>query len=331
MSADLVARLGGIHAATIVPMRPDFSIDEVALAEHMRRVASAPGIRGLLVNGHAGENFVLTGAEQNRVVEIARAVVPADRMIVAGVNRESSLAAARDAAAREAAGADALLIFPPNSWALDHAEAAVAIHHAHVRDATSCPLLIYGAPVGAGALAYSPGVLTTLAREPRIVAIKDGSWEVAAYEANRRLLKAMRPDFVVLGSGDEHLLASYLIGSEGSQVSLAAVIPETVCALWSACEAGDWEAARAVHELIYPLAASVYRDAPGARATARLKACLRILGRIECDAVRPPQPPATAEEYRAIERALRVVASLPNGDFHAGALLSVDGSLARSQ
>ncbi len=289
-----------------------------------------PGIRGLLVNGHAGENFVLTGAEQNRVVEIARAVVPADRVIVAGVNRESSLAAARDAVALEAAGADALLVFPPNSWALDHAEAAVAIHHAQVRDATSCPLLIYGAPVGAGALAYSPSVLTTLAQEPRIVGIKDGSWEVAAYEANRRLLKAMRPEFVVLGSGDEHLLASYLVGTEGSQVSLAAVIPETVCALWDACQAGDWKAARAVHERIYPLAAAVYRDAPGGRATARLKACLRILGRIDCDAVRPPQPAASAKENHALEHALGVVCGSSDRDLHASAFLSIDGSLARS-
>ena len=298
------ARLGGIHASTIVPMRADASIDEPALAEHMRAVSATPGICGLLVNGHAGENFLLTGAEQRLVVEIARAVAPADRLIVAGVNRESSLAAARDAAAFEAAGADALLVFPPNSWTLDHADEAVLIHHRHVRDATACPLLIYGAPVGAGAWAYRPSVLAGLADEPRIVGIKDGSWEVAAYEANRRLLKRIRPNFAVLGSGDEHLLASTMIGSEGSQVSLAAVVPEAVCALWDACEEQDWTRARAAHEAIYPLALAIYRDPPGGRATARLKACLCILGRIADDSLRPPQPPASAAEYRVLEKAL---------------------------
>ena len=298
------ARLGGIHASTIVPMRADASIDEAALAEHMRVVSATPGVRGLLVNGHAGENFLLTGAEQRRVVEIARQVVPADRLIVAGVNRESSLAASRDAAALEAAGADALLVFPPNSWTLDHAEAAVLLHHRHIKDATSCPLLVYGAPVGAGALAYPAAVLRALAEEKRIVGIKDGSWEVAAYEANRRLLKSLRPDFAVLGSGDEHLLASMVVGSEGAQVSLAAVVPETVVALWDACEARDWGRARAAHEAIYALAVAIYRDKPGGRATARLKACLRLLGRIPHDMLRPPQPPATAEEYRALVPAL---------------------------
>ena len=304
MTTDAMARFGGIYASTIVPMRPDFSIDEPALAEHMRVVAACSGVNGLLVNGHAGENYVLTGAEQRRVVEIARAVVPLRHPIVAGVNRESSLAAASDAAAFEAAGADALLVFPPNSWALAHADDVVLTHHRHISGATTLPLMLYGAPVTAGALAYSGTILSALARDRRVIGIKDGSWEVAAYEANRRLLKAARPDFVVLGSGDEHLLASYLVGSDGSQVSLAAVIPETVCALWQACQRGDWPGARALHDAIYPLAAAIYRDPPGGRATARLKACLAILGRLACDAVRPPQRSATTEEYRRLEAAL---------------------------
>ena len=307
MNANIATRLAGIHAATIVPMRPDFNLDEPALAGHLRWVCATPGIRGLLVNGHAGENFVITSAEQRRVVEIARAVVPPHCLIVSGVNQESSMAAARDAAALEEAGADALLVFPPNSWALDHAEDMVAIHHGHIRDATSCPLLIYGAPVAAGAMAYSPSVLADLVQDPRTVGIKDGSWESAAYEVNRRLLKAARPDFVVLGSGDEHLLVSYLIGSDGSQVSLAAVIPQTICALWDTCARGDWVAAKDVHERVYPLAVAIYRQQPAGRATARLKACLRILGLLTCDAVRPPQPAPTAEEYRTLERALRAV------------------------
>ena len=207
-------------------MTDDGRIDEAALERHVAAVAETPGIRGLLVNGHAGENFVLTAAEKRRVVEISRAAAPTSCLICSGVNAESSLEAAREAEAAEAAGADVLLVFPPNSWALDHDEACVDIHHAHVRDATSLPLLLYGAPIGAGRMAYSAATLARLAAEPRIVGVKEGSWEVAAYEANRRLLKGLRPDFVVLGSGDEHLLASYLVGSEGSQVSLAAVAPE---------------------------------------------------------------------------------------------------------
>ena len=308
MSTDFCHALQGVHAATVVPLKRDFSLDEEALAAHLTWVSQRPGIRGLLVNGHAGENFLLSSEEKRRLVEIARAVCPPDCLLVSGVNAESSLEAAHEAAIVEKAGAAGLLVFPPNSWALQHCEESVWLHHAHIRDATAVPLLIYGAPVTAGAMAYSPKVLERLAAEPRIVAIKEGSWEVAAYEANLRLLKALRPDFVVLGSGDEHLLTSYLIGSAGSQVSLAAVVPDLVSELWSAAEAGDWPRARAAHERLYPLVVAVYRDPPGGRAAARLKACLAINGQLRHDAVRPPQTAATSAEYRKLEKALAVAA-----------------------
>lgn len=236
-------RLRGVHAATIVPMTPDFQIDEPQLAAHLASVASVPGINGLLVNGHAGENFVLSLAEKRRVVELAREHAPKRCLIVSGVNHESSLEAAREAAALEQAGADGLLAFPPNSWALGHADDCVIEHHRHIRDATTAPLMLYAAPVGAGAMAYAPPLLQRLVADPRFAAIKEGSWEVATYEQNLRLIRKLRPDFVVLGSGDEHLLTSYLVGSAGSQVSLACVVPELVVSLWNAAEAGDWASA----------------------------------------------------------------------------------------
>ncbi|MBR0956615.1 dihydrodipicolinate synthase family protein [Bradyrhizobium japonicum] len=302
-------RLRGIHAATVLPMTPDFEVDEAQLAAHVISVSSTPGINGLLVNGHAGENFVLSLSEKRRVVELARQHAK-ECLIVSGVNHESSLEAAREAAALEQAGADGLLVFPPNSWALGHADDCVIEHHRHIRDATTVPLMLYAAPVGAGAMAYAPPLLTRLAADPRFVAVKEGSWEVAAYEQNLRLIRKLRPDFVVLGSGDEHLMTSYILGSAGSQVSLACVVPELVVGLWTAAEAGDWERARAAHEKLYPLAIAIYREAPGGRATVRLKACLKLLGRLSCDAARPPQPPATRGELQALEQALRTAGVL---------------------
>lgn len=303
MFKQFTERLRGVHAATIVPMRADYSIDEDGLRQHISEVTGVAGIAGLLVNGHAGENFLLTSDEKRRVVEIAREAAP-QALIVSGVNCESSIEAAREAAALESAGADGLLVFPPNSWALGYDEDCVVLHHDMIRHATSLPMMIYGAPVGAGHLAYSPNLLTRLAREPRIVAIKEGSWEVARYEANLRLLDGLRPDFRVLGSGDEHLLTSYIIGSYGSQVSLAAVVPELTVDLWQAAEAGDWTRARQAHERIYPLAVAIYRNGPPGRATVRLKACLSLLNRLGSDFSRPPQTPLKDEERRTLREAL---------------------------
>ena len=40
-------RVHGIHAATIMPMTPDFPIDEPALAAHVASITSVPGINGV--------------------------------------------------------------------------------------------------------------------------------------------------------------------------------------------------------------------------------------------------------------------------------------------
>jgi hypothetical protein len=80
------------------------------------RRRAGPGINGLLVNGHAGKNSVLSLAENRRVVELARKHALKDCLIVSGVNHESSLETAREAAALHQAVADGLLVFPLNSW-----------------------------------------------------------------------------------------------------------------------------------------------------------------------------------------------------------------------
>lgn len=295
----------GIHAATVAPMRADYSLDESKLAEHVGSVSRVPGIKGLLINGHAGENYHLTREETRRVVEIVRASVPKNCWLTAGVNAESSLEAARIAADAEKAGANALLVFPPNSWGLNHDVGMAHAHHAHVETATSLPIVLYQAPVGAGRMAYQPQVIEKLIASPRVKAIKEGSWEVATFEQNWRHVGGLRPDIAVLGSGDEHLLTSYMIGSLGAQVSLAAIIPELIVALHEAAIANRWDEARALHERIYPLSVAIYRRAPGNRATARLKTCLKLLGRLENDIARPPIQPLPSEEITELRDALR--------------------------
>jgi 4-hydroxy-tetrahydrodipicolinate synthase len=297
------AALTGIHAATICPLAEDGSLRPDELARHVASVAAVPGMRGLLVNGHAGEGHYLTREEKRQVIRIVRENVARDIFVTAGATAESSAAAAQEAADAAEAGADAVLVFPPNAWALGHDTAMAHAHHAQVARACELPLMLYRAPVGAGQMAYSLPTLTALLEIGSVVGIKEGSWEVAAYEEVRRHTRALRPEVAVLGSGDEHLLTSYLVGTEGSQVSLAAIIPETIVALFEAARGGDWARARALHDEVYPLACAIYRAPPGYLATARLKTCLRLLGRIGSDAVRAPLRRLSAAETAALRRA----------------------------
>ena len=57
----MTKNLKGIYAATVVPLRKNKSIDMGALSNHIKDIIKTEGIKGLLLNGHAGENFTLNG------------------------------------------------------------------------------------------------------------------------------------------------------------------------------------------------------------------------------------------------------------------------------
>jgi 4-hydroxy-tetrahydrodipicolinate synthase len=247
------SRFHGVHAATVCPLRLDFSIDEAALARHVETVARTPGVKGLLINGHAGENFLLTREELSRVVAIAREAVPKECWLTAGINAESSLEAARLARCgarrgRRPAGVSAQQLCAPSRCRHGGAPPCPCVGSLAPAD-HALPGAGRGWPHGLWA-AHDRG----FDQSDRVAAIKEGSCELATYEQNYRLVKALRPDIAVLGSGDEHLLVRYLVGSDGAQVSLAAVVPELTVALHEATSAGDFARARQIHEKIYPLA-----------------------------------------------------------------------------
>jgi len=128
---------------------------------------------------------------------------------------------------------------------------------------------------------------------------------VDRYDALRRQVRAKRPDVAVCASGDEHLLACMVHGSDGSLVSLADLMPDEIAALDAAVRAGDLPCARALHDRLEPLAEAIYGAPPAGRATARLKFCLAELGVIPDPAVRPPQPPVSGSEAAMLRQALR--------------------------
>lgn len=278
----------GIYAATLTPLDHHDRIDEDLLAAQFIELAGHDGIVGILCNGHAGEVFLLDRAERRRVVEIARASIGDRAIIVSGILAENSREAQCQAADAQEAGADALLVFPPFSWALSQEVEMVVRHHRMIAAAANMPMMLYQAGVGAGRMAYPPATLARLVALPQVVGIKEGSWESGTYDAHRRLVAAVAPHVEMMASGDEHLLSCFALGSDGSLVSLAVLMPDEIVALDRAVARGDMETARAMHARIQPLANAVYGTAPGGFATVRLKTCMELLGRWPLGHGRPP-------------------------------------------
>jgi 4-hydroxy-tetrahydrodipicolinate synthase len=295
----------GVFAANICPFAEDFRVDQEVLRSHIRSIASVSGISGFLSNGHAGENYLLSRAEKSEVIEAVRDTVDDSCQIIAGVNAESSAEAAAEAMDAQHAGADAILIFPPFSWATSRSQDEVLSHHRAVLDAVDLPIMLYAASVSSGGMAYEPDLLAALVGLPRVVGIKEGSWEAARYEANRRLVKSINPDCAVMASGDEHLLTCFVLGTDGSQLSVACIAPELVVELYTAVQRGDLASAQVAHDRLYPVVTAIYGTAPARHAHARIKRCLQKLGRIPSDRVRSPIGELPEHEDILLEEALR--------------------------
>ena len=299
-----ISGVGGIWPATLTPFTPDGRVDDDALAAHVRDVAGTPGVRAVVVNGHAGEATSLDRAERTQVVRVAVAAageVPVVAGVVADDNRQAC-ALARDAAQ---AGASALLLFPPAVFAQgagarpDMARRFVS----EVAAASSLPIVLFQLSRASG-LAYSTDTLAQLCTDvPAIVAVKEGSDIPELYEDNLRTLRALPRPVTLLSSSNSWLFASLVYGADGILSGLGSVAAGLLVALHEAVARGDLAAARAVNERLVPLCRAFYR-APYLDAHNRMKTALHLLGRLPHPDPRPPLLPVPADDTARIRAAL---------------------------
>ncbi|RUT24831.1 dihydrodipicolinate synthase family protein [Asaia sp. W19] len=303
-SFETASHFRGIYAATLVPFDETGSIEFSLLRAHLRSCTATDEISGILCNGHAGENHLLARKEKKQIIQVARETLGERRLIVSGILAEDTAEACLHAQDAIDAGADALLVFPPFSWAVAQDDAAIIAHHEAICAASSVPVMLYQSSIGSGGMAYSLPLLETLLGLPGVIAVKEGSWETNAYDRHRRLAARVAPHVQIMASGDEHLLPCFAIGTTGSLVSLAAILPRSICRLWNAVERGDMAKARTIHEAIQPLANLIYGKAPSSRATLRLKACLVMMGEWSACRTRRPSDILSSNEWLVLQHAL---------------------------
>ena len=276
----------GIYAANIVPLETDKSIDIENLIKHVREISDVKGIKGLLVNGHAGENFTLSANEQIKVLRIIKESIKKESLIISGVNFEDPQKAALIAKEMLDNGANAILIFPPFSWSQGINTKMIYEHHKIISDAVQGPIFIYQSSVNSGYLSYKTETLRELTKIKNIIGIKEGSWNTECYVDNHKFLKNINQNFLVMASGDEHIYPCFKYASDGSQVSLAAIVPEKVVELITNIENKNFDLAEDIDRKLLILAKNIYGKYPPSFATARIKYCLKILKKIPRDTMR---------------------------------------------
>ncbi|MFD5662984.1 4-hydroxy-tetrahydrodipicolinate synthase [Streptomyces hirsutus] len=286
---------GRTLCAMVTPFTPTGALDldgAARLADHL----VSHGCDGLVLSGTTGESPTTTDAEKSALVTAVREAVGGRASIVAGVGTADTahtVALAREA---EKAGADGLLVATP--YYSRPPQDAVEAYFREVADATGLPLALYDIPARTGTR-IEPDTMLRLAGHPRIVAVKDCSYD---FLAAQKILA--RTDLAYYAGCDEHILALYAVGGSGYVSTVANVVPDHLRAVLDAFDAGDTARAAALQQRATALIEVVMAN--GLPGTVTTKALLTTLG-LPAGPVRPPLRPAdrdTTESLRSLHEAL---------------------------
>lgn len=289
-------RLTGVVVATVLPFRDDGEIDWKGFARLLDYCATPDGVSSVFVNGHAGEGAALTADERRAVIGFARDHMRGGKPLLAGVIPYATADAIVQARQAEAAGADVAVLFPLPQFAAGGTrtpDAPLAYVRA-VEDAVGIPISIFQYPLASGC-GYGTPTLVEMAKLPGVIAIKEGSDDMLAYEENWRRVKAAASGVSILASNFDWFLAQCAVGADGILSGLASLAPHLLIDLWRAAEAKDLSAMRVAGDRLYPIVRSIYGAPPKMDMHTRIKAALVHLGVIDCARPRQPLLPVAPE------------------------------------
>ncbi|WP_405505188.1 4-hydroxy-tetrahydrodipicolinate synthase [Streptomyces purpurascens] len=286
---------GPALCAMITPFTETGTLD-LDGAQHLATHLIAHGCDGLVLSGTTGESPTTTDAEKSALIAAVREAVAGRASIVAGIGTADTRHTADLAREAEKAGADGLLVIPP--YYSRPPQDAIEAHFREIADATELPLMLYDIPIRTGTR-VEPETILRLAEHPRIVAVKDCSYD---FLGAQKVLS--RTDLAYYAGCDEHNLALYAVGGTGYVSTVANVIPSHLRAVLDAFDAGDTAQAARLQQRATPLIEAIM--SAGLPGTVTTKALLTALN-LPAGPVRAPLRPAdrtTTDELLSLHRTL---------------------------
>ncbi|MFF7314203.1 4-hydroxy-tetrahydrodipicolinate synthase [Streptomyces sp. NPDC008137] len=271
---------GRTLCAMITPLTETGTLD-LDGAQHLAAHLVAHGCDGLVLSGTTGESPTTTDAEKSALITAVREAVTDRASIVAGIGTADTRHTADLAREAEKAGADGLLVIPP--YYSRPPQDAIEAHFREIADATELPLMLYDIPIRTGTR-VEPDTILRLAEHPRIVAVKDCSYD---FLAAQKVLA--RTDLAYYAGCDEHNLALYAVGGTGYVSTVANVIPGQLRAVLDAFDAGATTQAARLQQRATPLIEAIM--SAGLPGTVTTKALLTELN-LPAGPVRAPLRPA---------------------------------------
>lgn len=233
--------LRGAGVALVTPFNADGTIDFSGLGNLIDHQIKG-GMDYLVSLGTTGETATLSDTERKAVWDFTTQHVAGRIPLVAGIGGNNTAAIVHQLKTFDPTGYTAILSVSP--YYNKPTQEGIYQHYKALAGATPLPLIIYNIPGRTGSN-VSPETTIRLAHDfDNIVATKDAS---GSFDQFSRIMRDKPDNFLLISGDDPMTLPMMALGAAGVISVVGNAFPSDVAKLTQLCAAGDFVAARAIH------------------------------------------------------------------------------------
>jgi dihydrodipicolinate synthase/N-acetylneuraminate lyase len=206
-------------------------------------------LTGFLVLGSNGELVNLSEKEIHEVYIIAREVIPANKIMLAGTGGQSTRETIDNTKAAANAGVDVVLVLNPSYYKGRMTQEALIEHYWTVADASAVPVVVYNMPMSTG-LDMDAETIVKVSAHENIVGLKDSGGNVVKMGDIKRMAKT---GFQILAGSAGFLLPAFTMGAIGGILALANIAPEKCISVYDDYFSGHIEKAHKTQLELIPI------------------------------------------------------------------------------
>jgi len=280
----------GCGVALATPFLSDGSTDFKGYEELIEWQISE-GIDAIISCGTTGEASTLSDEEHIAVIKFCVEVTAGRVPVIAGVGSNDTRHGIVLAQNAEKVGADALLLVTP--YYNKCSQEGLIRHYTVTANSVNIPSILYSVP-GRTAVNIAPKTVVQLAKNPKIVAIKEASGNISQVAEIARVV----PEGFALYSGNDDMVVPLMsLGGIGYISVVANVAPADSVRMSKSFLEGDLDAARKLQLSMKPLIDALFSDVN----PIPVKMALSMMGKCLPE-FRLPLCPPSAEVTERIKR-----------------------------
>ncbi|MBN2103295.1 4-hydroxy-tetrahydrodipicolinate synthase [bacterium] len=290
---NIIKKLRGCGTAIVTPFTGNGEIDVVALKRLIDFLLKG-GVDFIVPCGTTGESVTLSLEESLLVVETVIQKVDKKIPVVAGAGGYHTEHVIRTAKAMQQVGADAILSVAP--YYNKPTQEGLYQHFKAIAGSISIPIVLYNIPSRTGINIF-PETVLRLAEIDNIIGIKEATGNISQMSQQAMIYPE---DFIMISGDDANTLPLIALGARGVISVAANEIPDKMRKLTHLCLEGEFEAARKLQKMIYPLLKANFLETN----PIPVKAALALMGLIE-ESYRLPMLPMQADNKEKLRKVLK--------------------------